>query len=171
MKRDAETHEDMYGILRDLEFLRGVKDEHVRKLAEKGRLVAYPKGEMVFREQEPALHCHLIVDGLISLEICTPASGCATVLTIGRGELLGWSPLVGRDRLTANARVLADTTMVEIDAADLVKLCEQEPEFGYKFMRCASLALAKRLTATRLQLLDLYHRETPKLGIPTENRP
>ncbi len=171
MKRDDAADEDLYGILRGLEFLRGVKDEHVQKLADKARLVAFSKGEMAFREHEPARHCHLVVDGMISLEICTPATGCATVLTIGRGELLGWSPLVGRDRLTANARVLADTTMVEIDAADLLQLCEQEPDFGYKFMRCAALALAKRLTATRLQLLDLYHRDSPKPGIPTENPP
>jgi CRP-like cAMP-binding protein len=171
MKRDDAADKDLYEILRDLEFLRGVKDEHVRKLADKGRLVAFSKGEMVFREQEPALHCHLVVDGLISLEICAPVAGCATVLTIGRGELLGWSPLVGRDRLTANARVLADTTMVEIDASDVLQLCEQEPEFGYRFMRCAALALAKRLTATRLQLLDLYHRDSPKPGIATGNRP
>ena len=171
MKRDDAADEDLYGILRGLEFLRGVKDEHVQKLADKARLVAFSKGEMAFREHEPARHCHLVVDGMISLEICTPATGCATVLTIGRGELLGWSPLVGRDRLTANARVLADTTMVEIDAADLLQLCEQEPGFGYKFMRCAALALAKRLTATRLQLLDLYHRDSPKPDIPTGHRP
>ena len=171
MKRDDAADEDLYGVLRGLEFLRGIKDEHVRKLADKGRWVAFSKGEMVFREQEPGAHCHLVVDGIVSLEICTPVCRLCNGSDHWAGRVAGVVAAGGRDRLTANARVFADTTMVEIDAADLLQLCEQEPEFGYKFMRCAALALAKRLTATRLQLLDLYHRDSPKPGIPTGHPP
>lgn len=160
----------LYETLRGVAFLRGVSDEQVRDVAAIGRLVHVPKGEFLFREADPGVNCYLVIEGIISLEFCSPSAGCATILTIGEGELLSWSPLLGHEKLTASARTLTDVRMIELNAERLLELCKKNPEFGYKFMRCTSLALAKRLTATRLQLLDLYRSESPRNVISGENR-
>ena len=170
MNRDETVEQDVSQALREHAFLRGVSDEHVRELARIAKFVDFPKGATIFRDQDPALNCYLIVDGIVSLEICAPATGCATILTLGKGELMGWSPLVGRERLTANARTLSATRMIEMKSQDLLAFCEKVPEFGYRFMRCTALALAKRLTATRLQLLDLYRAEAPDRPIQAEEQ-
>jgi hypothetical protein len=39
---------------------------------------------------------------------------------------------------------------------------QSDHEFGYQFMRLLSMALAQRLTATRLQLLDLFAPASPQ---------
>ena len=66
--------------------------------------------------------------------------------------------------LTATARTIVDTTAVQINAGQVLTLCEHNPRFGYEFMRRAAVALAKRLSATRLQLLDVYGTEMPPVA-------
>jgi CRP-like cAMP-binding protein len=87
--------------------------------------------------------------------------GCKRLQTIGQGELLGWSPVLGLSNMTATARVLEPSTLVVLDAKQLVTLCEHNARFGYEFMRRTALALSHRLSATRLQLLDVFHHELP----------
>ena len=42
---------------------------------------------------------------------------------------------------------------------DVRALCDQDPQFGYCFMRYGFETVARRLTDARLQLLDVYgHR-------------
>ena len=81
--------------------------------------------------------------------------------TVGKGELLGWSPLLGQVEMTATARAMQPTRLVSIDATQLLALCEHNPRFGLEFMKRTAQALSKRLSATRLQLLDVYNDELP----------
>jgi CRP-like cAMP-binding protein len=155
MIEENTSEELLWETLRKLEFLRCVDDEHVKELAKLGDVVDFPEGTVVFNEGEPASHCYLILDGKVLLEMCGPG-GCARILTIGAGEILGWSALLGKAELTAAARTLTATRAIELSCGDVLALCEHIPSLGYQLMRCTALALAKRLTATRLQLLDLY---------------
>ena len=50
---------------------------------------------------------------------------------------------------------------MEIDASQLLTICEQDLEFGYELMRRTMLAVAKRLDATRMQLIDVYGSQLP----------
>jgi CRP/FNR family transcriptional regulator, cyclic AMP receptor protein len=81
---------------------------------------------------------------------------------VGEGELLGWSPVLEQSQLTATARALAATTAVEINASQILTVCEHDPRFGFELMRRAARALAKRLNATRLQLVDVYGNQMPE---------
>jgi CRP-like cAMP-binding protein len=151
----------MAKTLRELRFLSGVSEEHLEQLAKTARYVDFPEGKVIFREGEPASHIFLIVRGNVSLEIAAPGVGCRRILTVSTGELLGWSPVLGQSRLTATARALADTRAIELSGRQLLTLCEHNPRFGYEFMRRAALALAKRLNATRMQLLDVFGNQMP----------
>lgn len=155
MSEDQSTEEQLWETLRKLQFLRNVDDQYVKELAKLGEVVEFPEGTIIFSEGEPALDCYLIVDGNVLLEMCGPG-GCTRILTIGEGDILGWSSVLGKAELTAAARTLTATRAIEMNGPKVVALCEQTPSLGYQLMRCTALALAKRLTATRLQLLDLY---------------
>lgn len=159
MTKEDHTADQLHAALRELEFLRGVDEEHLQRLADLGEFVDFPEGTVIFNEGEPASHCYLIVDGSVLLEICGPG-GCTRILTIGEGDILGWSSMLGKAELTAAARTISPTRAIELSGEKVLALCEQIPVLGYQLMRCTALALAKRLTATRLQLLDLYGSET-----------
>lgn len=145
--------------LRSIQFLQDLSEELLDRLASVARTVDYPAGGVIFRQGDPAANVYLVADGSVALEICAPGVGCKRILTVGSGELLGWSPVLEQARLTATARALTPTRAVEIDGKQITAICEHDPRFGYELMKRAALALAKRLSATRLQLVDVYGQQ------------
>ena len=153
--------EDILAILRDIHFLHDFPDDYLEPLSSVASLKTCAPGSIVFREGQKESRLYLIVEGSVSLEYCTPGLGCKRLQTVAAGELLGWSPILGLAEMTATARVLEPATLLILDARQLITLCEHNPRFGYEFMRRTALALSQRLSATRLQLLDIYHHELP----------
>jgi CRP/FNR family transcriptional regulator, cyclic AMP receptor protein len=156
--------ESLVDALRKIQFLRDVDDEFLARLAPLARTVLVPAGAVLFRQGDPAKSFYLLLEGSASLEFCAPAVGCKRILTIEAGELLGWSPVLGQSRMTATARVIADAVAVELNSAGCLALCESEPRFGYELMKRTALALAKRLNATRLQLVNVYGDDMPPVA-------
>lgn len=147
--------------LKEIRFLHDVSQEQLEQLAEVATLHDYKESEVVFREGDAAGHVFLVLSGNVSLEICAPGVGCKRILTAGPGEVLGWSALLDESRMTATARTIDATQLVELDAARLLSMFEQNPEFGYAFTRRTMAAISKRLSATRMQLLDVYGSHLP----------
>ncbi len=152
---------DVLLTLQEFGFLEGISDQHLQQLAGIARPASFPAGKLVFRDGDPASNIYLLTSGSVSVEICAPGIGCRRILTVGSGDLLGVSPILEQSRLTATARALEDTEAIELNAGQVLALCEHSPQFGYEFMRRAALALGKRLSATRLQLLDVFGAENP----------
>ena len=152
---------NLLSILRDIQFLHDLPDQYLEPLASIASLRDYQAGAIAFREGQKETRVYLIVNGVVALEFCTPGQGCKRFQTVGAGELLGWSPILGLNEVTATARVLEPSRLVVIEARQLAALCEHNPRFGYEFLRRTALALSQRLNATRLQLLDVYRHELP----------
>lgn len=142
--------------LKNLHLLDGLSDEQLAVLAGIAECVQFAERETIFREGDPANDVYFVVEGSVSLEMCSPGTGCHRILTLGPGELLGWSPVLEQERLTATARAETVVSAVKINGRQLLGLCDQDPRLGYEFMKRAALALARRLSATRLQVLNVY---------------
>ncbi|KVD88279.1 Crp/Fnr family transcriptional regulator [Burkholderia ubonensis] len=113
-------------------------------------------GQYVFREGEPADEFFLIRHGRIALEISSPGRKPVVIETIGVGEIVGASWLIPPYRWMFDARALELTRLIGIDAACLREKCECDHDFGYQMMKRFLPILAKRLHATRMQILDVY---------------
>src|SRR5262245_17509879 len=124
---------NLQDILRDLHFLRDVPEEDLARLASMARLESYPASVVLFREGAVLNRIFLVVDGTVALEIRGGARGGRRILTVGAGELLGWSPMLGQAPMTATARVLTPARVVSIDAGQLLALCHHQPRFGFLF--------------------------------------
>ncbi|MFN6107175.1 MAG: Crp/Fnr family transcriptional regulator [Planctomycetaceae bacterium] len=125
-------------------------------------------GTVLFREGEAADSIAVVASGTVALELRFPGRGGVRLLTVGRGELLGWTALLGGGPATATAIAQTDVRLVAFAGGDLAALCDRDHEVGFQVMRRLAWAVSRRLTATRLQLLDLYSREPPNIpGIPT----
>lgn len=147
--------------LRSIDLLQGLSDEEFEKITSIAEEVDFAEESVIFRENSPAEFVYLVVDGQATLEICAPAIGCKKILTVGRGELLGWSPVLENAKFTATARALSPMKTVRLRGRDLLDLCEAHPTLGYHFMQRAALVLSKRLSATRLQLLNVFGEQMP----------
>lgn len=148
-------------FLKALTFLAPATDDELRRLVPAARLEQHPAGTVLFREGDYLPHVFVVVAGTVALEINGPDHRPRRFQTVGPGELLGWSPLLGPGPMTAAARALTDARVIAIDAKAVLALCDQDPTFGFQFMRRTAAAIAARLSATRLQLLDVYRHELP----------
>lgn len=144
-----------------LQFSSGWSEGVVRELAAIATFVDCPPGTMIFSQGAENHHLFLLCSGRVGLDMYIPARGTVRILTLSRGELLAWSALIGDAHMTATAIALESVRAIAIDGTRLAALCESRHDIGYHVMRQVAWALSHRLTATRLQLLDLYVHTTP----------
>ena len=142
-------------------FSKGSADDSVKQIADVSRPVEFPAGAIIFRAGEPATKVYWVATGEVSIEICAPGVGSRRILTIGDGDLLAWSPLLGLKQLTATARALTPMTAIEVNASQVLAMCERHPRLGYELLRQVARAMSTRLNATRLQLIDVYGSQMP----------
>lgn len=158
---------DILETLRQVDVLKGFSEEELAQIASIAEEVDFEAGAVLFRENSPADAVYLIIDGNASLEICAPSVGCRRILAVGKGELLGWSPVLENARFTATSRALTFVRTVRIPGQKLMDLCDGNLQLGYHFMQRVAVALSKRLSATRLQLLNVFGTEAPL--VPTDS--
>jgi CRP-like cAMP-binding protein len=99
----------------------------------------------------------------VALEMNVPGRGRERILSLGPGDVLGWSPLLGGEAMSATATALQDSVLYTATASELRALCEADHELGYYVLREVACSLGKRLLATRLQMLDLFCPDTADL--------
>lgn len=142
--------------LRNAKFAAGFGPDDLQTLASGARCKRISAGSVLFREGDRSDAFYVVQAGHLRLEMCLPARGCTHLLTVGPGEIAAWSALVGDGRMTATATAADDVELVEFSGAELLRRCEADPMFGFRLMRGLAAALARRLLATRLQMLDLF---------------
>lgn len=147
---------DPFTILSKMQTLAELNEGLVRQLATAAHIRTLPAGGVLFLESEKHSQLYLVASGTVRLEMLTAKCGRRTILSIGSGEFLAWSALVGDSVMTATAIANDNVQLVCFDAELLRERFEQNNELGFHVMRAVSKALARRLLATRLQLLDLY---------------
>jgi CRP/FNR family transcriptional regulator, cyclic AMP receptor protein len=150
------TRPKIMEILKELRFSSGLSDEDIGKLADIATLVEFPAGTMIFQEGSAVGKLYLLRMGRVQLSMNVPPRGSLPILTLGDGDLLGWTPVLVNGQMTATAIALADTQAIQLSANQLHSLCDQDHDIGYEIMRRIAISLFKRLIATRLQVLDLF---------------
>lgn len=136
-------------------FLRKLKPEHLRLLADSAMRVRFEAGELIFREGDPANRFYLIEEGRVSLEAPRRDEAAVTVQVIGPGDVLGWSWLFPPYYWQFDARAQEPTTAIFFYGTRLREQCEQDHAFGYELMKRMAQVAIGRLQATRRQLLSL----------------
>lgn len=157
---------DLFARLQQASFLEGLEPDDVRALASLAHEKELAAGATLFHEGEPTSESYLVLEGSVTLEVCASGIGCRRILTVEQGELLAWSPLLEQPRLTATARSAGESRLIAFDAGQVLALCAHRPQFGLELMRRIAVALSRRLTATRMQLINVYGPETLPMGAP-----
>ena len=100
--------------------------------------------------------CWLIHDGCVALDLAIPGRGEVVVQTLGPGDVLGWSWLIPPYEWHFGAVATRATAATKLDTAQLRRLADEDPQFGYALALTLFQACVQRLQATRSRLLDLY---------------
>lgn len=143
-------------VLRDHPFLEGLKPNQIQKMAEIAMEVQFMRDQLIFREGDESSLFYLLLSGKVALEVSAPGK-IVRVQTLGEGDEMGWSSLVGGDGgKTFQARALEPVRALAFDGARLRHAFSQDTAFGYEFLQRVLKVVARRLQATRLQLLDVF---------------
>ena len=128
--------------LKHIQFLQDFSDDYLQQLAEMAEIKEFPADGVVFREGQLSPSVYLVVQGNLALEFNVPSRGDMQFQTLGAGELLGWTAVLGPGPMTATARVQTPSTLLVLNAAQIQALCARDPSFGSAFMHHLARALA-----------------------------
>lgn len=151
-------------VLEELHFSAALPPEVQDQLAGAITMMQPAAGTVLFREGSKNNNLYLVRKGRVALEMNVPGRGSVRILTIGPGEMLGWSAVLRDGNMTAAAVVVEDSELLSAPASKLLELCEANRSFGFHLMQRMAHALAHRLVATRLQLLDLFADAEPEMS-------
>ena len=146
----------MGDILREQPFFAGMAERHLDLLTGCASNARFDAGAPIIREGEGADHFWLLTHGRAAVEIFVPGRGAVTVDTIREGDILGWSWLFPPHRWRYDAHAVELVRAIAIDGRCLREKAEADHDLGYDLMRRFAAVVIDLLTATRLQLVDMY---------------
>ena len=150
------TIQTLEPIIRELPFFQGMEDRHLEVITGCAKNVRFADGETIFREGDPADQFYIVREGLVSVQFMIPHRGLTTVLTVGEGDVVGWSWLFPPYRCHFDARAQRATHALAFDGKCLRTKCENDHDLGYEIFKRFLAVITERLESTRLQLLDIY---------------
>ena len=103
---------------------------------------SYNKGDLLFREGDPAKFFYTFISGKVNLFIKTKLN---VYKIVNSGEVFGWSSIVGRDVYSATAECVEPTILLKIDKDKFIKLLEEHPKCSILFYKNLSKTLGNRL--------------------------
>jgi CRP-like cAMP-binding protein len=127
----------------------GMNRSQLAILADCARAVQFQEGRVIFREGDVADRFYLIETGKVNLE-----SSCGLA-----APMLGWSWMFPPNVRTCTARAIELTTAVFFDAAILLEYCEQNPSFGYEFLKRLNFVLYQWMREKRNSRLAIHPRD------------
>lgn len=148
--------ETLEPILREHPFFAGLDPRHLSVLVGCASNVRFDAGQYIFRGGEEATHFYLLRHGKVAVEIYAAERGSITILTLGEGEVLGWSWLLPPYHWKFDARAVELTRAIALDGVCLRKKCEEDHDLGYELLKRFAHVIEDRLEATRFQLLNVY---------------
>jgi CRP-like cAMP-binding protein len=152
---------DVIQAIADSEFGSRFPHDDLQALAAGAYWERRTAGSVLFREGDRSDSFYVVHRGHVALEMSLPARGRIRILTLGPGDIVAWSALLDEGLMTATAVATEETELIRLSGSALNALCEVDSRLGCVLLRRVAEALADRLVATRLQLLDLFADQAP----------
>ncbi|MBX3422281.1 MAG: cyclic nucleotide-binding domain-containing protein [Pirellulaceae bacterium] len=130
--------------------------QNLSLLAAQATAIDLDQGQYLFREGQSNHYVYVMLEGQVDLLMSVPGRGAQRILSLGDGDLVAWSAVLAAGTMTCSAVCVRPARLLALDCHTLQDLMGDNPQLGYEFMKAVATALAKRLLATRLQLLDLF---------------
>jgi CRP/FNR family cyclic AMP-dependent transcriptional regulator len=147
---------DLRALLGTTWFAADLSPEEGRRLAALGRLADIAKGTTVVREGAPCDSLGVVVSGRIALRLRLPGGEDRTILTVDPGDVFGWSAVLPPAVATSTAITVIPTRAVLFDGERLRAAFATDTALAAAVYERLLVAVARRLVATRTQLLDVY---------------
>jgi len=124
----------------------GTSMDFVKKFMDICAMSSHKKGEVLFRENDPAKFFFILLNGRVKLSVGEPQQ---VVYNAERnGEAFGWSSLIGGDVYSASAECLEPTKLLKTANSELSRILNEDTENGIIFFKQLAATLGNRLLET-----------------------
>ena len=106
----------------------------------------------IYEKGDPASHLMLLTEGEVDVAYTFAEGEQIVVGTLVAGDLMAISAVIPPYHLTATGIAKKDGKVIQIEAEEMRRLCEEVPELGYRIMLQIAKTAMARLTETRVQL-------------------
>jgi CRP-like cAMP-binding protein len=132
--------------IKQSELFMGTSMDFVKKFMDISEMSSHKKGEILFRENDPANFFFILLNGRVKLSAGQPKQ---VVYNAERnGEAFGWSSLIGRVVYSASAECLEPTKLLKTDSKKLSRILEEDADNGIIFFKRLAASLGNRLIET-----------------------
>lgn len=146
-------------LLRRYPLFAGQNNYMLEEIAMLSNEVAKLEGEWLFHEHEEATKLYLVLDGAVALTLFVYLNGeeqhLASSHSLGKNEIVGWSSIVPPHQYKVGARAVKDSRLLVIDAVPLRQLLDDNPEYGYHFLRQIAAVVSERFMLVNIQIMSL----------------
>jgi CRP-like cAMP-binding protein len=150
------TQPAIAGVSAGHAFLEGLSERHLGLLVPAAKSFRAAPGEYLVHEGQPADAFYLVQSGRVAIGSWIGERGDRSILTVGAGDVVGWSWLLPPHLWQFDARAVEPVGGLRFDAAWLREQCEEDHDLGYYLLKKLLAAVSSRLAACRIQLLDIY---------------
>ncbi len=152
-------------ILKGFSLFGGLSEIELEGVASLCRERTHENGSVIFTIGGSATDVYLLKAGKVEIQIefkIYEQEVRATVYTVGKGEIFGWSALVPPHRLTASARCQGKADVIMINGKELLEVLEKDKRIGYVVMKNLSALISSRLASTTIALRHEIQKLTKK---------
>jgi CRP/FNR family transcriptional activator FtrB len=164
-----QDREALIRVLQHSTLFAGLAPEDLERLTEDAEQAGFDTGTILFRQGDPADRFFLLLDGRVGLYLDRVEEMACLARIVRPGETFAEACICGQGVFPVTAKVLQQSSLVAIPAANLRSLIEQRPHFLLKMLAEVSIQLrglirqisdlkmnttAQRLAAYLLTLVD-----------------
>lgn len=130
--------------------------ETQERLAGLGSIVEFGTEEVILHEGEEAAEMGILISGRLALRTMVPGRGPVTILSVEVGDLFGWSAVLPEAKAQSTVVAVEPSKALVIDGVTLRAALKSDHGLAASLYPRVLQAVARRLRATRMQLLDLF---------------
>jgi CRP-like cAMP-binding protein len=153
--------------LKKLDIFNVFSEKQLAELAKITETKAFKKDAHVYERGKRADHIFVVINGLVSLNRFEPGEKIGISFEKReRGELFGTACFMKPQEYTLTAVCLRDSEVMVIDADKLLKLCDADPELGYKFLKEVAKTYFERYKLAKRQIHEMVKAPTIITALP-----
>lgn len=155
--RTQQLLEERVSLLEQAPLFSVLHPGDLETLAGKFHVIRVRKGEVIFREGEPAERLFLIDQGKVKLSMGTPAGQELMIAVLGRGQIFGELAVIDRGPRAMDARAMEDTRVFALESDVFWTLLENRPALARRLLEL----MARRLRRADRASQDLVFFDAP----------
>ncbi len=137
----------------------GLSPDTIARLAAIAEVRELDAGTALTQEGQITEDVAIVLSGRVALRMLVPERGMVTILTVEPGDIVGWSAIVPPHRATSTCIAIEPVRLLLLPGDALRSLLRTDHALAASVYPRVLQAVSRRLSATRLQLLDLFARE------------